>query len=482
MSLLLIFTKNENRVQHLLPILQKHYQTAILEQGDPINTLVAPEFPRAVLYCSSFSDCEDFSDDLDTLRTIYPMTPVIFIHDLDNRLKHADELEQKAALVLRKPPPPSMIAGVLRNSIHKFKQNQNLILAPEHIDLETQNLSSAKMQRIMRICKKVSPTDATILITGESGTGKEVLAQWIHNHSLRKEKPFIAINCGAITETILESELFGHKRGSFTGAEQDKIGLFEAAHSGTIFLDEIGEMPYALQVKLLRVLQERKIRRVGDVESIPVDVRIIAATNKELEKLVISKEFREDLYYRLKVVHVNLPPLRERREALHTLTDQFLTLFAQKYNKPVLEIAPSTRNILMNYAYPGNIRELQNIIEYAVIMCESRFLQPQDLPFELQKGSPMNLLPAPVEKAAENFSSLHDFLKAYFGLEEPTLTDIEYLIIVERLRNYHDNQKMVAESLGISRTSLWRKLKDFQVDPKQLPDLKLNPLPNKEDS
>lgn len=461
MDFLLIFTSSESAISVFLPSLQKKYRISILEKGDPVNTVVDDVLPQHILYFSGFS--ENWEHDLSILKTHYPNIPIIFVYEANlSRNYLTDKLESMTDILLKKIPPVSSLVEIIASNLRRLQQGQPLTIKNRIVNFE-KNIQSPQAQKIVRIAKKVAPTDATILLTGESGTGKEVLAQWIHENSHRRKKPFIAINCGAITETILESELFGHKKGSFTGADNDKIGLFEAAHNGTIFLDEIGEMPFNLQVKLLRVLQEKKVRRVGDIDTFPIDVRIIAATNRDLEKQVQEGCFRQDLYYRIKVVPLHLPPLRERREDLKSMLEDFCLEFANKYYK-TLKLAPSTFNILMNYAYPGNIRELQNIMEYATIMCDTDTIQPQDLPVELQKGAPLNLLPAPLNSCCPDFNSLHEFLNYFYRLPSPSMTQIEKIIIMERLQMFPDNQKKVADSLGISRTSLWRKIKEYQLD------------------
>ncbi len=227
---------------------------------------------------------------------------------------------------------------------------------------------SAVMARVIEIARAVASTSSTILLTGESGTGKEVLAKAIHLASPRREKPFVSINCGALPESLLESELFGHVKGAFTDAHQNKKGLFEAAHLGTIFLDEVGEMPFAMQVKLLRVLQERTIRRVGDQVEIPVDVRVIAATNRALEKMVRDGTFRSDLYYRLNVIPLPIPPLRERKEDIPLLVDHFLRLLAVRMEKTAPVMAPSELGTLQRHDWPGNVRELENLLERALAL------------------------------------------------------------------------------------------------------------------
>ncbi|MFZ0390931.1 MAG: sigma 54-interacting transcriptional regulator, partial [Calditrichia bacterium] len=252
---------------------------------------------------------------------------------------------------------------------------------------------SGKMQEIFRKIIKVAATDATVLVRGESGTGKELIARAVHFQSARKDAPLIEINCASIPETLLESELFGHEKGAFTGAYKSKQGKFEAAHNGTIFLDEIGELPPGVQAKLLRVLQERTFTRVGAVENIEVDVRLIAATNTNLEKAMQEGRFREDLYYRLNVIPIFIAPLRERPEDIGPLVDHFLKKYARKNNRQLKEISPEAREALMNYTWPGNVRELENAIENAVVMAESELLQVADLPGYLQSHGKKSQMP-----------------------------------------------------------------------------------------
>ncbi len=239
--------------------------------------------------------------------------------------------------------------------------------------------SSPAMHEILDMVERVAPTDAAVLIQGESGTGKELIARAIHQNSNRKNEAFIPINCGALPENLLESELFGHMKGAFTGAHQNKKGLFEEADGGTLFLDEIGEMSPATQVKLLRVLQDQEVRRVGANTGVKVDVRIVAATNQNLQSNIESGEFREDLYYRLQVIVLHLPPLRERSEEVLPLAAHYLQSYAQKFRKPISGFSKEAEKALQEYSWPGNIRELINAIERAAILCRSEVVQPEDL-------------------------------------------------------------------------------------------------------
>ena len=240
-----------------------------------------------------------------------------------------------------------------------------------------------KMKEVFRVIAKIAPSNSTVLIVGESGTGKELIARAIHDGSPRRDKPFIAINCAAIPDTLIESELFGHEKGSFTGANAREIGIFEAADGGTVFLDEIGEMNVSMQAKLLRAIQEKEIRRVGGKVNISLDVRLVSATNKELEQEIKKGTFREDLFYRLNVIRVNLPPLRERGSDIKTLAEFFLAKYSKAAGIKMDGISKQTLKLLMNYSWPGNVRQLESVIERSILMAESNYIEPDDLPGEI---------------------------------------------------------------------------------------------------
>jgi len=296
---------------------------------------------------------------------------------------------------------------------------------------------------VVELVRRVAPTSATVLIRGESGTGKELIAKAIHHASDRARGPFVAINCGALPETLLESELFGHVRGAFTGASGTKKGLFEEADGGTLLLDEIGEMAPSLQVKLLRALQSGEIRPVGSTQAITVDVRVVAATNRDLEQLIRQGGFREDLFYRLNVIPVTLPPLRERREDIPLLAEHFLGRAAQRLGRS-LRLGPAAVDRLLRYPWPGNVRELENAIERAAILARDQTIEPDDLPPHVTGG--VILGPAP-------------------GLErEHTLAEAERAHIIQTLERCGGNHSRAAEMLGIGRTTLWRKLKEYGLD------------------
>jgi two-component system response regulator HydG len=292
----------------------------------------------------------------------------------------------------------------------------------------------------------VAPSEATVLITGDSGTGKEMIAGAIHFNSPRKDGPFVKINCAAITESLLESELFGHERGAFTGAHRKKEGRFLQAHGGSLFLDEISEMSLAMQVKLLRVIQERELTRVGGEDVIPVDVRLVAATNKDLLREIEAGRFRDDLYYRLNVVTLNIPPLRQRREDVPLLAQHFLKRFSEKNRKQIKGLTPQAMDRLLKYEWPGNVRELMNAVERGVVLSRSEYLDEKELPLDL------NDMPPGVE------TSVKDGIPAELPLEE-----VEKATILKTLETAGGNKSEAARRLGITRRTLHKKLKKYGV-------------------
>ncbi len=299
---------------------------------------------------------------------------------------------------------------------------------------------SPKMQHVLELARRVAKVDAAVLITGESGVGKERIARLVHDESTRAAGPFIAVNCGAITETLLESELFGHTRGAFTGAASDRLGLFEAANHGTLLLDEIGEVSSGMQVKLLRVLQEREIRRVGENKSRPVNVRVLAATNRDLALGVAEGTFRQDLYYRLKVVELNVPPLRERRDDILPLARLLLADAAVRMAREVSGLAPNTADQLVRYEWPGNVRELENAMERAVALASGGRVELDDLPEEIRRAFPKPVV------SEETVQPLRD-------------VEREYILAVLALNG--GNQTRTAQQLRIGSATLYRKLKQY---------------------
>lgn len=357
-------------------------------------------------------------------------------------------LHEGAQDYVMKPFNPEELVIKVKNLVGAYNL-QNIIEIKKNSEERESNLigESAKMKRIKDLINRVAPSESTVLITGESGTGKEVVAREIHALSLVSEGPFVPVNIGGVQENLLESELFGHEKGAFTGAIQRKIGYFELAGNGTLFLDEIGDMPLSLQVKLLRVLQERKIVRLGSTTSIPINARIIAATNKDLEKMVSEGSFREDLFYRLNVVRLELPPLRERREDIPLLAATLLKKYARKVNRPVKGLTPEALELLSAHSFYGNIRELENVIERAMIFTRDEIITIDDL--DLRSS-----VSRPGQKSSSNNMETY---------ESKTLKELERDAIARALLRHEGNRTRAAEELGISRRSMINKIEEYAL-------------------
>ena len=302
---------------------------------------------------------------------------------------------------------------------------------------------SLPMQRLFELIENVAQTDAPVLIHGESGTGKELVARAIHEESPRKDKPFIKVNCAALNENLLESELFGHEKGSYTGADRTRIGRFESAHEGTIFLDEIGDIPLTTQVKLLRVLEEKEIERVGDHTPIPVDVRIISATNKDLEALIAQDLFREDLFFRINVFPLNCPSLFERRDDIPLIVQRFIEQNAARVGKKIIGLTPDAMDALSTYSWPGNVRELRNAIEYAFVLCPGKWIDKEHLPPKIIAGS---------QKPHANHR------------QSAVSWEKERTLLIQTLRQVGGNQSEAARLLGVSRVTVWKRIKKYGIN------------------
>jgi DNA-binding NtrC family response regulator len=313
----------------------------------------------------------------------------------------------------------------------------------DHYRFENIIAKSSKMQRVIEVIKVVAESNATVLITGESGTGKELVAHAVHSQSHRRNKPFVAVSCAALPESLLESELFGHEKGSFTGAYAQKKGKFEFANGGTLFLDEVGEMSANIQVHLLRVLEEKEFTRVGGNEPIRVDVRVISATNKDLRRAIEKQEFREDLYYRLNVVNIELPPLRERKEDIPLLAEHFLNKFASENKKDVTGFSPEATKLLLGYDWPGNVRELENAVERAVILAKDSLITVADLP-------------------QENRSLVR------LASTGKNLREVEKNHVLNVLRETGGNYSEAARILGITRMTLYNKAREYGFDVRKM--------------
>jgi len=327
--------------------------------------------------------------------------------------------------------------------------------------------SSPAMMELFRLTRKVADSSATVLLLGETGTGKELIAKAVHDLSPRATGPFIRVNCGALSESLLESELFGHVKGAFTNAIENRTGRFEAAHGGSIFLDEINSVSTTLQVKLLRVLQEHEFQRVGDTKTIEVDCRIIAATNRDLTEMVEQGTFREDLYYRLNVLPIYVPPLRDRREDIPELVEFFVTRYAQDNQRPIQSVSSETLSFLKSYIWPGNVRELQNYMERATVLCESNELSADLLPSHVRGEAPVRL--GRIERTelqslcAELVSRGLNEIAEDGSSHEAVMGLVERELILQVLRSCQGTQTKTATKLGINRNTLHKKIEDYSL-------------------
>jgi two-component system NtrC family response regulator len=382
------------------------------------------------------------------VKAINEDTPVIVVTAFGTVSDAVDAMRLGATDYILKP----INADELKLSVSRIFERQQLVDENRYLrdlvgsELQFSNIigNSKKMREVFAVAAQVARRDSTVLITGESGTGKEILAKAIHQNSLRAGKPFITVNCGALPETLIESELFGHTKGAFTGAAGERAGKFETANEGTIFLDEVGELPLAMQVKLLRVLQEREVDKLGSSHPVKVNVRIIAATNRDLKTQVEDGDLREDIYYRLSVITIQLPPLRERREDIPSLIAHFLKRFAERYQTGRLMVGDDALELLQKYDWPGNIRELENVIERLSVLATGDAIGAADLPAEIRT----------------NRSRI-----ASIGLKLPdegiSLEEVEKEILVQALEKHHWNQTRASRYLNISRKTLIYRMEKF---------------------
>jgi DNA-binding NtrC family response regulator len=385
---------------------------------------------------------------LKEIKSAYPSTPVILITSFASIESAVEAIKQGAYDYITKPIVDSEIKIVIERLIKQRQlQEENIKLKEQLSATQRERFHNIvgrdeKMQKIYNLIEAVSTTRATVLIRGESGTGKRLIAHAIHKYNEQERgKPFVEVSCGALTETLLESELFGHVKGAFTGAIKDKMGRFELADGGTIFLDEIDAFSPTLQVKLLRVLQEGEFERVGDTKTIKVDVRVISATNQNLEDLITQGKFRKDLYYRLNIISIEIPPLRERKGDIPLLIEDFISKHTKHTSRKIEKVSDETIAILMNYSWPGNIRELENVIERAVILSKGPVINPEDLPASLISNYPQGAV------VHTNNLKLKDALK-----------DPEKDLILRSLKSVNWNRNETAKVLGINRTTLYKKM------------------------
>ena len=385
---------------------------------------------------------------LERIKAINPAIPITIMTAYSSVETAIDALKKGAYDYLTKPLDFDKLRLTIERAMeHVRLKEENRILREnlgKHFDMQNIIGRSPAMLSLLETVAHVASSEATVMITGESGTGKELIAGVIHYNSPRKDGPLVKINCAAITETLLESELFGHEKGAFTGADRRKEGRFYQANKGSIFLDEVSEMPLSMQVKLLRVLQERELTRVGGEKVIPVDVRVIAATNKDLDELKNEGAFREDLYYRLNVVRLEIPPLRERRDDIPLLARHFLGMFADKNNKEIKGFTPGAMDLLIRYDWPGNVRELMNAVERGVVLARTEYLDDKDFV----------MIQTPLQEPGDTASYLdHDM----------PLEEVEKAAILRMLESVDGNKSETARRLGITRKTLHKKLKKYGV-------------------
>jgi DNA-binding NtrC family response regulator len=410
----------------------------------------------AVLFLSTDLLTIDNLDIPALARERNPGIEIFILSGVRDTAKAEQAVQRGAHSFLIKPINVKLLESLAQKALTRSVSRRNVRELQEHV-LEDLLGSSPGMKKILKTLLKVAPTNSTLLISGESGTGKEFVSNVVHRLSTRSDEPFVAVNCAAIPENLVEAELFGSKRGSYTGSVADKKGLIEMADKGTLFLDEIGELSLQTQVKLLRFLQEKEVRRVGETETRHVDTRVIAATNRDLHQAIAEGTFREDLYYRLSVFHITLPPLRERRNSIPSLIRTFVKKYAAQQKKEIHGMAKAAQAALMTYDYPGNIRQLENIIEHAVTLCEGEEIQLEDLPEYLTgeaQGPALFALPATPRE--EKTMQTPDTLV--------TLSQLERDYIQRALEVCQRNHTEAARRLGISRSTLWRKLKEHGME------------------
>lgn len=403
-------------------------------------------------------------DGLEVLREVTKMSPntkVIIITGYATVESAVEAMKQGAVDYIAKPFTVDELLIRLEKTLENVRLLHENIYLREQLNerYKFNNIlgKSDVMQDIFRLIEKVAPTDSTILIRGESGTGKELIARAIHHHSLRRNEKFIAVDCGALPETLFESELFGHVKGSFTGAVVTKRGLLEVANNGTFFLDEVGDLSIGIQSKLLRVLQEKEFRQVGGIKNIKVDVRVIAATNKNLEKMIESGNFREDLFYRVNIVPIYLPSLRERKDDIPLLVNHFLESYNKKRKKNIKGVSSDAMNILMDFQWPGNVRELEHTIERLVIMSEGDIIEAEKLPIQLTGKRVCFNITTP--KTNEELKKMRKQMR------EKAVENIERAFIIEALKRNQWNVSKTAREVGLKRQNFQAMMRKYNIRP-----------------
>lgn len=445
---ILIVDDEQIALRNLEHVMQKEGYTVVGTHRGPNALKLIEEQWFDVVLTDLKMEKVDGMQILKKCKDLYPDTEVIMITGYASIQSAINAIKKGAYDYISKPFKLDEVRKVVKEAIEKVRLKKENAQLREQIEkfegkvkIMTQDPS---MQKLLETARQVAPTDCNIVLSGESGTGKELFSRYIHLHSLRAEGPFFAINCGAFTEELLSNELFGHEKGAFTGATAGKKGLIEMASKGTLFLDEITEMPSSMQVKLLRVIQEKEVLRVGATEPVTVDVRFIAATNRDIHDAIKTGNFRQDLYFRLNVVSLHIPPLSERRDDIPLLSYYFLKKYAAMMKKETSEISQDVIAILMNYDFPGNVRELENIIERGVALSNSNTIEIAHLPEDLKELSIMTF-----RKKEGKIPSLEEQETAYINWV---------------LKEVGGNKTLASQILGIDRVSLWRKLKKLGLE------------------
>ena len=451
MRRVLVVDDEDNITLVLKTLLKKHgYEVEVASDGEMALAMLDSFGPDVILTDVRMPKLGGL-DLLGALKAKQCAATVIVMSAYGNVDVALEAMKAGAYDYISKPFKPDEVVLALRKAEEReLLRRENRALREQirqDYQFESVVAKSPLMEAVFRTVGKLAEFKTTVLITGESGVGKELIAQAIHRKSIRRAGPFVAVNCGAIPENLLETELFGHKKGAFTDASADRRGLFEEASGGTLFLDEIGELPLSLQVKLLRALQEETIRRLGDSKDIKVDTRIIAATHRDLANETKAGRFREDLYYRINVLPLHVPPLRERKEDVPILLDHFVSRNNARMGTNIRGFSPSARKLLFEYAWPGNVRELENTIERAMVLADSDIIEPSDLPDRLRQA----------------FDPVHMHLSTgELSIKKTTLA-IEEILIRRALQKTNGNRTRAAEILEISHRALLYKIKDYRI-------------------
>jgi len=445
---LLIVDDEKIALKNLEHVLKKEGHDVTATQSGANALALLEKQPFDVVLTDLRMEKVDGMQVLKKCRDSWPDSEVIMITGYATLESAVEAMKHGAFYYIAKPFRLDEVRKVVAEALEKIhlkRENRELRAQIESYQGKVKIITQdAAMQRLLEMARQVAPTDCNVLITGESGTGKELFARYLHGHSGRVSGPFLAVNCGAFNEELLSNELFGHEKGAFTGAVGDKKGLVETASGGTLFLDEITEMSPAMQVKLLRVIQEREVLRLGGTSPVKVDVRFIAATNRDLQESMKNGSFRQDLYFRLNVVNLHIPPLSQRREDVPLLAYYCLKKFSTLMKKEVVEISPDAMSLLKVYDFPGNVRELENIIERGVAIATGPVIEAAQLPDDLRE------------------LSIRTFREK--GGRIPSLEEQEKDYIRWVLQEANGNQTLAAQTLGIDRVSLWRKLKRYELE------------------